>query len=151
MIHLNNGCGELDRWVELFGGDHAALLAEAMEKGDPDCGGVTATNWIAAEPVAGVERPFPYLTHTSTAHLTRANIIRAELCAVFASLRKGLDLLRAEGLKIDGLKGHGGLFKTPGPVCAAFEQVVGVPVEVATHAGEGGAWGMARLAARLGQ
>ena len=147
LIHVNNGCGELDKWVELFGGDYAALLAEAMEKGDPDCGGIVATNWIAAEPIAGVAKPFPYLTHGAATRLTRANIIRAELHAVFASLRKGLDILQTEGLRIGDLKGHGGLFKTPGPTCAAFQEVVGVPVSVAANAGEGGAWGMARLAA----
>lgn len=151
MIHLNNGCGELDKWVELFGGDYAALLAEAMEKGDPDCGGVFATNWISAEPVAGVERPFPHLTHGPSARLTRANIVKAELYAVFASLRKGLDLLQKEGIAVKSFAGHGGLFKTPVPVCAAFRDVVGVPVEIAANAGEGGAWGMARLASLIDQ
>ena len=78
MVHCNNGCGELDKWVELFGGDYAALLTEAMEKGDADCGGITATNWIAAEPLAGVKESFPYLTHRADTHLTRANIIRID-------------------------------------------------------------------------
>ncbi|MBR1587262.1 MAG: ATPase, partial [Kiritimatiellae bacterium] len=52
MVHCNTGCGELDRWVALFGGDYGALLREALEEGEPDCGGVRATNWIAAEPLA---------------------------------------------------------------------------------------------------
>ena len=147
MVHCNNGCGELDKWVELFGGDYAALLTEAVEQGDADCGGVTATNWSSAEPLAGVDRPFPYLTHTAEAHLTRANIIRAELKAVFATLVKGMEILRAEGVYPTSLTGHGGLFKTPGVAERILSEMLGIPVTTRTTAGEGGAWGIARLAA----
>ena len=147
MVHCNNGCGELDKWVELFGGDYAALLAEAVEKGDADCGGITATNWISAEPLAGVEKPFPYLTHTTEAHLTRANIIRAELKAVFATLVKGMEILRSEGAYPKSLVGHGGLFKTPGVAEKVLSDLLGIPVVTRATAGEGGAWGIARLAA----
>ena len=147
MVHCNNGCGELDKWVELFGGDYAALLTEAVEKGDADCGGITATNWISAEPLAGVEKPFPYLTHTTDAHLTRANIVRAELKAVFTTLVKGMEILRAEGVYPTSLVGHGGLFKTPGVAEKILSDMLGIPVSTRATAGEGGAWGIARLAA----
>ena len=147
MVHCNNGCGELDKWVELFGGDYAALLTEAIEKGDSDCGGITATNWISAEPLAGVDRPFPYLTHTAEAHLTRANIIRAELKAVFATLAKGMEILRAEGVYPRSLTGHGGLFKTKGVAEVLLSEMLGIPVATTETSGEGGAWGIARLAA----
>ena len=147
MVHCNNGCGELDKWVELFGGDYAALLTEAVEKGDPDCGGITATNWISAEPLAGVDRPFPHLTHTADAHLTRANVIRAELKAVFATLAKGMEILRAEGVYPASLVGHGGLFKTKGVAERILSDMLGIPVSTRATAGEGGAWGIARLAA----
>ena len=52
MVHCNNGCGELDMWVRLFGGDYAALFSEAMEKGEPDCGGIrprTGTSFCKVE------------------------------------------------------------------------------------------------------
>lgn len=147
MVHCNNGCGELDKWVALFGGDYAALLTEAVEKGEPDCGGVTATNWISAEPLAGVERPFPHLTHTADAHLTRANVILAELKAVFATLAKGMELLAAEGVKSSLLIGHGGLFKTKGVAEKVMAEMLGIPVVTRATAGEGGAWGIATLAA----
>ena len=147
MVHCNNGCGELDKWVELFGGDYAALLCEAVENGDADCGGITATNWIGAEPLAGVEKPFPYLTHTAEAHLTRANIIRAQLKAVFATLAKGMELLRAEGVYPISLTGHGGLFKTKGVAEKILSEMLDIPVYTRETAGEGGAWGIAMLAA----
>ena len=146
MVHCNNGCGELDKWVELFGGDYAALLAEAVEQGDPDCGGIVATNWISAEPLAGVEKPFPYLTHGAATRLTRANIIRAELKAVFATLVKGMEILRAEGVFPQSLVGHGGLFKTKGVAERILSDMLGIPVTTRETAGEGGAWGIARLA-----
>jgi len=146
MVHCNNGCGELDKWVELFGGDYAMLLTEAVEHGDADCGGIVATNWISAEPLAGVDKPFPYLTHAAESHLTRANVIRAQLKAVFATLVKGMELLRAEGVYPTALTGHGGLFKTKGVAEKVLSGMIGIPVTTRETAGEGGAWGIARLA-----
>ncbi len=147
MVHSNNGCGELDKWVALFGGDYSTVLKEAMEKGEPDCGGVRATNWIAAEPLVGVDAPNPYLSHTPDARLTRANIIRAQLNAVFATLAKGIGLLAEQGVVMKRFVGHGGLFKTPGVAQKVLADAIGVPVDCPAEAGEGGAWGIAALAA----
>ena len=147
MVHSNNGCGELDKWVALFGGDYGALLKEAMEKSDPDCGGVFATNWIAAEPLIGVDAPDPYLSHTPDARLTRANIMRAQLGAVFATLAKGVEMLAAQGVQMTRFIGHGGLFKTPGVAQKVLADAIGIPVDCPVTAGEGGAWGIAVLAA----
>lgn len=147
MVHSNNGCGELDKWIALFGGDYSALLREAMEKGEPDCGGVRATNWIAAEPLVGVDEPNPYLAHAPDARLTRANIIRAQLNAVFATLVKGLDILSAQGVRLKRFIAHGGLFKTPCVAQRILEDAIGVPVTCPEQASEGGAWGIAALAA----
>ena len=147
MVHSNNGCGELDRWITLFGGDYGALLREALEKGEPDCGGVRATNWIAAEPLVGVSAPNPYLAHTPDARLTRANIVRAQLNAVFATLVKGMEILAEQGVRARRFIGHGGLFKTPGVAQEVLSDALGVPVDCPAAAGEGGAWGIAALAA----
>ena len=147
MVHSNNGCGELDRWIALFGGDYGALLTEAMEKGEADGGGVHATNWIAAEPLVGVDAPNPYLSHTPDARLTRANIIRAQLNAVFATIVKGVDILSNQGVRVARFIGHGGLFKTPGVAQKVLSDALGTPVDCPAAAGEGGAWGIAALAA----
>ena len=90
-----------------------------------------------------------YLTHTPQAHLTRANIIRAELKAVFATLATGMEILRAEGVYPKSLVGHGGLFKTPGVAETILSETLGIPVTTRATAGEGGAWGIAMLAAGL--
>jgi len=147
MVHCNNGCGELDKWVRLFGGDYAALFNEAMEKGEPDCGGITATNWISAEPLAGVTVPGPRLLQAPGARLTRANIIRAQLYGVFATLGLGMDILKREGVRIDALMGHGGVFTVPNVAQRVLSDVLGIPVVCLQTAGEGGAWGIAALAA----
>lgn len=147
MVHSNNGCGELDNWVALFGGNYGALLKEAMDNGEPDCGGVRATNWIAAEPIVGVDAPNPCLSHTPDARLTRANIIRAQLNAVFVAIAKGMGILEEQGVVMKRFVGHGGLFKTPGVAEKILADAIGVPVDCPAEAGEGGAWGIAALAA----
>ena len=147
MVHSNNGCGELDKWVALFGGDYGALLNEAMDESDPGCGGVFATNWIAAEPIIGVDAPDPYLSHAPDARLTRANIIRAQLNAIFAAVSEGVRLLAAQGVGMTRFIGHGGLFKTPGVAQKVLADAIGIPVDCPAAAGEGGAWGIAVLAA----
>ena len=147
MVHSNNGCGELDKWVALFGGDYAALFREALERGEPDCGGVWASNWIAAEPLAGVTEPGPRLDHRPDARLTRANVMRAQLYAVFATLRKGVGFLRADGIRPTQFTGHGGLFTVPGVAQQILADALEAPVACLTTAGMGGAWGIAVLAA----
>ena len=62
----------------------------------------------------------------------------------------GMDiLLKDEGVKLDRIMGHGGLFKTPGVAQRYLAAAVNTPVTVMETASEGGAWGIALLAAYL--
>jgi sugar (pentulose or hexulose) kinase len=65
------------------------------------------------------------------------------------TLKYGLDiLLDKEQVKIDSLLGHGGLFKTKGVGQRFMAAIFNAPVSVMEEsAGEGGAWGIALLAA----
>ena len=45
--------------------------------------------------------------------------------------------------------GHGGLFKTPGVAEKVLSDMLGIPVTTRETAGEGGSWGIAKLAAML--
>ena len=65
--------------------------------------------------------------------------------------RKDLEyiLIDQEHVKIDRLLGHGGLFKTKGVGQQILADAVNAPVSVMSTAGEGGAWGIALLAAYL--
>jgi len=65
-----------------------------------------------------------------------------------ASLRIGMDILtEEEGVKVSGLLGHGGLFKTPVVGQKLMAGALNIPIAVMESAGEGGAWGIALLAA----
>ena len=58
-------------------------------------------------------------------------------------------LLKEEGVKLDKILGHGGLFKTKGVGQNLLAGAINTPVSVMETAGEGGAWGIAVLASYL--
>ena len=160
MVHCNNCCGELDAWVRIFGefaaasghpaeaGEIYGLLYRYALTGDPDCGGVTAYNYLAGEPVMGLERGYPMHFRTPDSRMTLANFMRAELYASMAALRSGMELLwHREQIAADGFTGHGGLFKVRGAAQQLLADALQTEISVNAAAGEGGAWGMALLAA----
>ena len=55
--------------------------------------------------------------------------------------------MKEEKIRIDKILGHGGLFKTPGVGQRIMAAAMQAPVSVMETAGEGGAWGIALLAA----
>jgi sugar (pentulose or hexulose) kinase len=73
--------------------------------------------------------------------------MRAHLYGAVATLRLGMDILADEDVTIDKLVGHGGYFKTADAGQQVMADALGAPVQVMETAGEGGAWGMALLAA----
>ena len=58
-------------------------------------------------------------------------------------------LTEQEGVVIDEIRGHGGFFKGGDTGQRMMAAALDVPVSVPATAGEGGAWGMAVLAAYL--
>lgn len=158
MVHSNNGASEIDAWVgwfadfaRLVGADvsvpaiYDALYAHALT-GEADAGGVIAYNTLSAEPLVGQEAAQPVFTHTADARVTLANAVRAQLMSIFAAVRIGVDILSGEGVCLDSLLAHGGLFKTPGVAQQILADSLNIPVSVGDTAGEGGAWGIAVLA-----
>ena len=66
------------------------------------------------------------------------------------ALKTGLDiLLKQEDVKVEEIFGHGGLFKTKGVGQSILAAAIDAPVSVMETAGEGGAWGIALLAAYM--
>ena len=66
------------------------------------------------------------------------------------AVKLGMDiLLKDEGVKLEQILGHGGLFKTPGVMQRILSAAINTPVAVMETASEGGAWGIALLAAYL--
>ena len=76
--------------------------------------------------------------------------MRVNLYTSLGAVKLGLDiLLKDEGVKLDRITGHGGLFKTPLVMQKFLAAAVNSPVTVMSTASEGGAWGIALLAAYL--
>ncbi len=159
MVHCNNCTSDLNAWVNLFG-EFAALAGVDIpkwklydmlyfegEKGEKDCGGLLAYNYVSNEHVTGVDAGRPLFVRTSEGRLNLANFMRTHLYSAFGALKVGCDImLKQEGVKLDKITGHGGLFKTERVGQSFLAAAIGAPVTVMKNAGEGGAWGMAILA-----
>jgi sugar (pentulose or hexulose) kinase len=161
MVHCNNGASELGAWAEVFGRFAAALgqpaapdavfgalLREALE-GDADGGGLLAYNYLSGEPITGLAEGRPLVVRTPGSRLTLANFMRTQVYGAFGTLSLGMRVLAAEGVELDTLFAHGGLFRTAGVAQRLLAAAVRAPVAVAASASEGGPWGMAILAAYL--
>jgi len=161
MVHCNNCTNDSNAWVNLLG-ETARLfgaevspselytrLYEKSLEGDPDCGGVLVCNYLAGEGVTHMDAGRPLVTRTPESKFTLANFFRAQLYATMSTLKIGMDILKREGVVIDTLMGHGGLFKTPEVGQKYMAAACGVPVTCMETAGEGGPYGMALLAAYM--
>jgi sugar (pentulose or hexulose) kinase len=74
--------------------------------------------------------------------------MRTHLFSALATLRIGMDVLqKTEGVRLDRMFAHGGLFKTEGVAQRFLAAAIDTPVSVGDVAAEGGAWGIAVLAA----
>ena len=81
---------------------------------------------------------------------TLVNFMRALSFSSLCALRSGLNILTdEEGVVIEEIRGHGGFFKTGDTGQRLMAAALKVPVSIPETAGEGGAWGMAVLAAYL--
>ena len=161
MVHANNCTTDISAWVRLFkdfadltGNNlpldelYGLLYRRALE-GEPDAGGIYSYNFHAGEFIAGTAKGCPMVIRRPDAELNLSNFMRAQLYGTFAVLRIGTDLLRSEGIQLDTITGHGGLFKTPAVAQRVLAGALNTPVCVMATAGEGGAWGIAILAAFL--
>ena len=159
MVHCNNCTSDLNAWVKLFGEFAEAmgikadanqlfgtLYRKAMEA-DADVGGLLAYNYFSGEHITGFEEGRPLFARTPDSRFTLANFMRTHLYAALSSLKIGMNiLLDDEGVEVDKILGHGGLFKTKGVGQNIMAAAMNVPVSVMETAGEGGAWGIALLA-----
>jgi sugar (pentulose or hexulose) kinase len=158
MVHCNNGASELGAWAgvfarfaELAGGTVSqdqvfeVLFREALE-GEADAGGVLAYNTLAGEPIAGLAEGRPMIVRTPDSRLTLANVMRAQLYGVYGTLALGMRVLADEGVALDRMYAHGGIFRTAGVAQRLLAGALDAPVAVGETASEGGAWGMAVLA-----
>ncbi len=165
MVHCNNGASELNAWAGLFkefavalSGGHAIddgavfqTLFSASLDGAADGGGMLAYNYLSGEPITELEEGRPLFLRTPGSPFDLGTFMRTQLYSAFATLRIGMDVLAGEGVRLDGMFAHGGVFATKGVAQRHLAAAIATPVSVGDVAAEGGAWGIAVLAAFLVQ
>lgn len=161
MVHSNNCTSDLNAWVDLFREftdalgvqiDQSGLFELLFNKaltGDADCGGLLAYNYFSGEHLTQLEQGRPLFVRTPESRFTLANFMRAHLFSALGALKIGLEIFEKENVKIDQILGHGGFFKTKDVGQKIMAAAMNVPVSVMETAGEGGAWGIALLAAYM--
>lgn len=160
MAHANNCTSDLNAWVEVFS-QFAAAIGHPVERGplfdvllgeaatgSMDTAGVMSYNFLSGDALVGLEEGRPLTMRRPDAHLSLAGLMRSHLFALFASMAHGVQVLRRSAdVPIDSMRAHGGIFKTPEIPQRVLAAAFDTPVSVGASAAEGGAWGMALLAA----
>ena len=159
MVHCNNCTTDMNSYVsiiqeavELMGGNSDLdeiyrLLYKKCLEGDLDAGAFTVYNYISGEPVVGLNDGKPVIVRKADRPAKLSDFVRAHLYSALAALAYGMSILQDEGVKIDRLMGHGGLFRHPVTGAKFLSSAVNAPVYTMKTAGEGGPYGMALLAA----
>ncbi|WP_151733451.1 xylulokinase ['Paenibacillus yunnanensis' Narsing Rao et al. 2020] len=162
MVHANNCSSDINAWMGLFRefyeamgqkADSAELFSVMFNKAleaDADGGGLLSYGYFSGENITGIEKGRPLFVRSPESRFNLANFMRTHLFSAFGALKVGMDILtQKENVAIDSILAHGGLFKTPVVGQKMVAAALSVPISVMSTAGEGGAWGMAILAAYM--
>jgi sugar (pentulose or hexulose) kinase len=160
MAHSNNCTSDFNAWMALLAESARVLGLQVSDtdlydrlmplalQGDADAGGLLSYGYISGEHLTGFSEGRPLFVRQPDGAFTLANFVRAHLFSSLGALRTGLDVLTGkEGVRVEELCGHGGFFKTPEVGQRIMAAATNTAVSVPQTAGEGGAWGMALLAA----
>ena len=161
MSHANNFTSDLNAWVGLFG-QFAAAIGQPIDAGtlygtlfrsaiaddvDSNCGGLINYPFRSGEFLAGLSEGRPLFARGPEARMSLGNFMRAQLFGAFSPVKIGMDVMtKDEGVAVDSLVGHGGIFTTPKVAQKILAAAFDTPIKVMATAAEGGAWGMAVLA-----
>ncbi|WP_421757573.1 xylulokinase [Enterococcus mundtii] len=161
MVHTNNCSSEINAWVKIFKEFseslgvtidtqqiYETLFLKALQ-GDGDCGGLLSYGYHSGENITKMEQGRPLFVRQPDSKFDLANFMRMHLSSAFGAMRLGMEILKSEQVTIDRLVAHGGIFKTPKVAQTILASAMEAPVTVMETAGEGGAWGIALLAAYL--
>ncbi|RHC25040.1 xylulokinase [Bifidobacterium pseudocatenulatum] len=161
MSHANNFTSDLNAWVGLFG-QFAAAIGTPVDAGtlygtlfraaiaddvDSNCGGLINYPFRSGEFLAGLPEGRPLFARGPEGRMSLGNFMRAQLFSAFSPVKIGMDVMtKDEGVAVDSLVGHGGIFTTPKVAQKILAAAFDTPIKVMSTAAEGGAWGMAVLA-----
>lgn len=159
MIHSLNCTTDINNWIALL----ADFLAEmglpydrdnlydvffdAALKAEKDAGGLVSVGYYSGEHITGFETGLPFLARGIDSKLNLKNLARSLIYSSLATLAIGMEVLKDEEVLIDSIQAHGGLYKAGTAGQAFTAAALNTPVSVMTTASEGGAWGIALLAA----
>ncbi|BDR54230.1 ATPase [Bombiscardovia apis] len=159
MSHANNFTSDLNAWVKVFAdfakasgmemktNDLYATLFRSALEGEPDAGGLINYCFYSGEFLAGLDEGRPVFARGPESRMSLANFMRAQLFSAFSPVKIGMDVMtKQEGVQVDSLVGHGGIFTTPQVAQKILAAAFNAPIKVMSTAAEGGAWGMAVLA-----
>lgn len=162
MVHTNNCSSDVNAWVNIFAefavaagmklekNELYSLLFNEALKGDPEGGGLLSYGYYSGENITRMSEGRPLFVRQPDSQFTLANFMRVHLFTAFGAMKIGMDILtKEEQITIDKIVGHGGIFKTEKVGQQIMASVMNAPVTVMETAGEGGAWGIALLAAYL--
>ena len=160
MVHCNNCTSDLDAWVSIFGqaltrfkvahdkSDLYKMLYTSALEANADAGGLISCNYLSGEHITGFHEGRPIFARSAQSNFTLENFMRNLIFSAISTLKIGLDILiDGEGVSLSKLLGHGGFFKTPEVGQMLMASALNIPVAVMESADEGGAWGIAILAA----
>lgn len=124
------------------------MLFNVALDGEKNGGGLINFPYLTGEQITGVETGQPAFLRELDANFSLANFMRVQLMSCLCALKIGFNLLTdKEGIEIHQLLGHGGFFNTKKVGQEIMSAATGYEVGVMETANEGGAWGMAILAA----
>lgn len=159
MVHCNNCTNEISAYAKLIieATEELGLTVEVNQvydmlfstalKGAKDCGGLISYNYLSGESITHFTEGRPMLVRSNDSVFSLSNLMRAQLFSAVATLNIGMKILFKENIKLKSMVGHGGYFKSSCAGATAMALALNTPVTVMQNAGEGGAWGMAILAA----
>ena len=160
MVHANNCTSEINSWAALFNdvlkafGKHVtpdelySTLYQSALSGEKDCGGLLPYGYISGENITEIKSGRPLFIRRENSSFTLSNLMRAHMYSALGALKIGLDILfDKENVALDKLNCHGGFFKTPEVGQRIMAAAANAKTSVNEKADEGGAWGMALLAA----
>ncbi len=160
MAHSQNCSSDLNAWVSVFNQVLTAFgkqvnpdelyrtLFEQALKADPSGGGLLSYCFYSGEHGVDLITGCPLFLHPAKADFSLSNFILVQLYTSFGAMKLGMDTLtKTENVRIDKIYAHGGLFKSKNVSQKVLSAALDVPVAVMETASEGGAWGIALLAA----
>ncbi len=162
MVHCNNCSSDINSWAKVFsqfakkiGVDINPykvldIMFESASE-EIDYSGILNYNYLSGEHLTALSEGRPLLMRKPEADFNFTTMSKAQIYSTVATLKIGFDILfEKEGVTLSKLMGHGGFFKAPfGSVAMAAAS--NAAVSIMESAGEGGAYGIALLAAFMKQ